>query len=145
MASSILTPGAFVGCSNLSIDCRRMPEDSQFKATLKYLPFDPFTSLSAVSPKLPQSFAGHKSQERKSRQSRACSWKAVDSKFTHSNKEGLRTLAERRHSCWKITLAGGRGLASVAGHVLSLGEWPGVHLWQNKQTRRGKENNPTDD
>lgn len=107
--ASTLTAGAFTGHNNLPIDCRRMPEDSQFKATLKYLPSIASWSLpAAYTLKLPQSLAGHKGQDRGrvSHQGRACSWKAVHSKFTHSTKK---VLTERRHSYWKITLAGGRG------------------------------------
>lgn len=57
----------------------------------------------------------------------------------YSTKEGLRTLTERRHSCWKITLAGGRRLASAAGQALSLGEGTGFHLQQHTHPMQKRE------
>lgn len=69
----------------------------------------------------------------------------MDSKFTHSIKEGLRKLPERRgkgqrrHSSWKITLAGrSGGLASVVGHELRLGEGTRFHLQQHTYTPPSK-------
>lgn len=148
MASS-LTAGAFTGHNNLPIDCRRMPEDSQFKATLK-IPVirSPHGIYQLHTLKLPQSFAGHKGQDR----GRVTKAGPVPGKQwtpdLHIQPKKGSGHSLRRHSGWCITLAGGMELASVAGHTLSLGEGTGFqqHRHNMRKNGRGKrKQNPRND
>lgn len=131
--ASTLTAGAFTGHNNLPIDCRRMPEDSQFKATLKYLPSIPSRSLPAAYPEAPTELGWpQRSRQRKSQSPR-------QGLFLESSALQIYTFNQEsahREEAFILENNPGRreGVASVAGHALTLGERTGFHLQQHIHT-----------